>query len=377
MPTPILMPALSPTMTEGNLAKWLKAEGDAVKSGDVIAEIETDKATMEVEAVDEGTIGRILVQAGTEGVKVNEPIAMLLAEGEDKAALDGEAGAKAQASSDGGGAGGGTASQPATAKGYGDAGPVDGAVAPKSGPEAGLATPDAKSPSAAPQKGNGQAGPASTQASPSRAEGERIFASPLARRMAEQSGLDLAKVSGSGPHGRIVKTDVEAALARKPEASAPAAAAAAPAPAQAPTAAPSQPVAGKGPEAARPPAVTQPTAPFTANYEEIPLSNMRKVIAKRLTEAKQTIPHFYLSIDVELDALMAMRAQLNGREKADYKLSVNDFVIKAVAITLRRVPGCNASWGGDKIFQYKDIDVSVAVAIEGGLITPIIRKADQ
>jgi pyruvate dehydrogenase E2 component (dihydrolipoamide acetyltransferase) len=382
MPTPILMPALSPTMTEGNLAKWLKNEGDAVKSGDVIAEIETDKATMEVEAVDEGTIGRILVQAGTEGVKVNEPIAMLLEEGEDASALEGGASPPpkqaTQPSPAGGDASGGTSSQPATAKGYGDAGPVDGAVAPKSGPEAGLATPDAKAQPAA-QKGNGRAGPPSTQPqpqAPARAEGERIFASPLARRMAEQSGLDLARVNGSGPHGRIVKTDVEAALARKPEASAPAATAA-PARAEAPTAAAPQPAAGKGPEAARPPAVTQPTAPYTGNYEEIPLSSMRKVIAKRLTEAKQTIPHFYLSLDVELDALLAMRTQLNGREKADYKLSVNDFVIKAVAMGLRKVPGANAAWGGDKIYQYKDIDVSIAVAIDGGLITPIIRKADQ
>jgi pyruvate dehydrogenase E2 component (dihydrolipoamide acetyltransferase) len=215
MPTPILMPALSPTMTEGNLAKWLKNEGDPIKSGDVIAEIETDKATMEVEAVDEGTLGKILVQAGTEGVKVNEPIAMLLEEGEDASALQEGAGSAKAAPAQGGGEGG---TPPAPAKGYGDAGPVDGAVAPKGGPEAGLATPDAKG---GPARGNGQAGPAAS--APRRAEGERVFASPLARRMAEQSGLDLAKVNGSGPHGRIVKTDVEAALARKPEAAKPAA----------------------------------------------------------------------------------------------------------------------------------------------------------
>src|SRR5690349_15879844 len=337
MPTPILMPALSPTMTEGNLARWLKNEGDPIKSGDVIAEIETDKATMEVEAVDEGTLGKILVQGGTEGVKVNQPIALLLEEGEDKSALEGAGAGGAPASASPAGGSGG---QPTEAKGYGDAGPVDPAVCPASGPEAQMVSPDAK-----PGRGNGQAGPAATTGA-ARGEGDRIFASPLARRMAEQSGLELAKLKGTGPHGRIVKADIEAALSRKPEAAAQ------------PTAAPAAaaPQAAAGPEAARPPAVTQPTAPFSANYTEIPLTNMRKVIAKRLTEAKQTIPHFYLALDIELDALLAMRAQLNARDKADYKLSVNDFVIKATALALRKVPGCNASWGGDKVFQYKDID---------------------
>jgi pyruvate dehydrogenase E2 component (dihydrolipoamide acetyltransferase) len=242
---------------------------------------------------------------------------------------------------------------PAPAKGYGDAGPVDEAVA-RSEPEKRLASP-------AVGRGNGQAG----QPEPSpRAEGDRVFASPLARRMAQQAGLDLAQLKGTGPHGRIVKADIEAALSRKPEAARPAERPAAPAPAA-------------GPQAATPPAITQPTAPPSAAYEEIALSNMRKVIAKRLTESKQTIPHFYLSLDCALDALLEMRSKLNAREGADYKLSVNDFVIKATALALRKVPGCNASWGGDKIFQYKDIDVSVAVAIEGGLITPIIRRADQ
>ena len=318
MPIKILMPALSPTMTEGNLAKWLKNEGDAVKAGDVIAEIETDKATMEVEAVDEGTLGKILVPGGTEGVKVNEPIALLLEEGEDRSALDG------------------------------------GAAAPA-------------------PKANGEAKPAAVESSAAHAPqapvappaelGERIAASPLARRMAAQAGIDLRRVKGSGPHGRIVKADIEAAAkgGARPAPVAEARAAPAPAPAAAQPAAPAP----------------APAAPPTAAYDEIPLNNMRKVIARRLTEAKQTIPHFYLTIDCELDALLAMRAQLNAREGADYKLSVNDFVIKAVALGMRKVPGVNAAWGGDKIYQFRDIDVSVAVAIDGGLITPIVRKADQ
>ena len=317
MPIKILMPALSPTMTEGNLAKWLKNEGDAIKAGDVIAEIETDKATMEVEAVDEGTLGKILVPAGTEGVAVNAPIALLLEEGEDQSALDGGAPAPAP-------------------KANGEAKPA----APESAP-----APSAQAPAAAAAD-----------------LGERVAASPLARRMAAQAGIDLKSVQGSGPHGRIVKSDIEAALkggprpAAAPQAKTEAAPAAAAAPAPAPAA---------------------PAAPPTAVYDEIPLNNMRKVIARRLTEAKQTIPHFYLTIDCELDALLAMRAQLNGREGADYKLSVNDFVIKAVALSMRKVPGVNAAWGGDRIFQFKDVDVSVAVAIDGGLITPIVRKADQ
>src|SRR3954452_2621990 len=338
MPIKILMPALSPTMTEGNLAKWLKNEGDQIKSGDVIAEIETDKATMEGEAVDEGTLGKSLVPGGTEGVKVNEPIALLLEEGEDKSALEG----------------GTAAPQPTPAsKGNGQA-----------RAEAEAKVPDGP---ASPQSG-GVARELMTEAKPASGPGggERIAASPLARRMAAQSGLDLQGLQGSGPHGRIVKTDIEAALkgGARPAAAAPEAKAA-PAPAPAPAAAPA------------PAPAPAPVAPPTAGYDEIPLNNMRKVIARRLTEAKQTIPHFYLTVDIELDALLAMRAQLNGREGADYKLSVNDFVIKAVALGMRKVPGVNAAWGGDKIYQFKDIDVSVAVAIDGGLITPIVRKADQ
>ena len=321
MPIKILMPALSPTMTEGNLAKWLKNEGDPVKAGDVIAEIETDKATMEVEAVDEGTLGKILVPGGTEGVKVNEPIALLLEEGEDKSALEGDNGAPA-------------------AKPNGEAKPASASAA---------AAPSPTAPSPAP--------------SPAAAQGERIAASPLARRMAAQAGLDLAGLAGSGPRGRIVKADIDAALAGGAK----------PAPKPTEKTAASAPAPAATPMPAAAPAGPLPGAAF----EEIPLNNMRKVIARRLTEAKQTIPHFYLTIDCELDALMALRAQLNGREGADYKLSVNDFVIKAVAQGMRKVPGVNASWGGDRIYQYHDVDVSVAVAIEGGLITPILRKADQ
>jgi pyruvate dehydrogenase E2 component (dihydrolipoamide acetyltransferase) len=328
MPIKILMPALSPTMTEGNLARWVKNEGDTVKAGDVIAEIETDKATMEVEAVDEGTLGKILVPGGTEGVKVNEPIALLLEEGEDASAL--EAGAA-----------------PAPAKANGEA--------KEQAKEA--RKPDSP---ASPQSG-GVARERMVEAEPpSAGQGERVFASPLARRMAEQAGLDLKQVKGTGPHGRIIKADIEAALKG-------------PRPAAAPEAKPAQ-----QPAAAPAPAPAAALGPIPgAAYEEIQLSNMRKVIARRLTEAKRDIPHFYLTLDCRLDALLAMRAQLNGREGADYKLSVNDFVIKAVALAMRRVPGVNASWGGDKVYQYKDVDVSVAVAIEGGLITPIVRRADQ
>lgn len=309
MPIEIKMPALSPTMTEGNLAKWLKQEGDEVTSGDVIAEIETDKATMEVEAVDEGRIGRILVEEGSEGVAVNATIALLLEEGEDAGAL-------------------------ATFK---------AGTAPK---EAQAAKTQAAAPvKSAPVKANGQTAPV--------AAGERIFASPLAKRIAKQEGLDLAAISGSGPHGRIVKADIEKALASG---------------------------TGKAPAAA-----AAPTAPVTglaapagsAAPVEIPLSNMRKVIARRLTESKQTVPHFYLTIDCELDALLALRKQLNGRDGADYKLSVNDFVIKASALALKKVPMANVSFGGDKLLQYQSIDISIAVAIPDGLITPIIRHADQ
>jgi pyruvate dehydrogenase E2 component (dihydrolipoamide acetyltransferase) len=356
MPIEIRMPALSPTMTEGNLARWLKHEGDQVAPGDVIAEIETDKATMEVEAIDEGTLGKIVIGDGTEGVPVNTVIGVLLEEGEDQSALEGYRG-------DGGGAkapdpereeraGGKTETKPAAAEARpGEPGgrPVDRAVQPEA----------REAPAKGKPAGNGAA------------RGERIFASPLAKRMAKQAGIDLAMLEGSGPHGRIVKADIERAIqmgvperARptpekaRPEAPA---RAEAPRPAEAPGIAPAVP----------------PTPPPAEPYEEIKLSNMRKVIARRLTEAKQTIPHYYLTIDCELDALLKLRAELNARPGADYKLSVNDFLIKALALALRDVPAANRAWGGDKMYQYRDVDIGVAVAIPDGLVTPLIRKADQ
>ena len=310
MPIEILMPALSPTMTEGNLAKWLKNEGEAVKPGDVIAEIETDKATMEVEAVDEGKLGKILVPAGSQGVKVNQPIALLLEEGEDASAL-----AKA-----------------ATAA------PKPAAPAPTPAPATAPA-PVASQPAAAPT-------PAPVAAA---ATGERVFASPLARRMAQQAGLDLARVNGSGPHGRIVKADIDAALARG------APAAAKPTPAATP--------------AAAPPAFGLPA------FTEQPHSMMRKVIARRLVESKREAPHFYLTIDCNLDRLLQLRQEINAKREKD-KISVNDLVIKASALALKRVPAANASWTETAVRLYQAADVSVAVATPGGLITPIIRSAD-
>ena len=311
MATNILMPALSPTMTEGNLARWLKQEGDRIKAGDVIAEIETDKATMEVEAVDEGILGRILVPAGTQGVKVNDVIAVLVEAGE--------------------------------------AVPAAGA-APKATPAA-VPAPAAPAPIAA--------APAAAAPAPV-ASGDRVFASPLARRMAAQAGLDIGQIAGSGPNGRIVKADVDAALSRGP----------APVAAAAPVAAPA-PIAA--PRPATPGAIT---APHTA----VPNSSIRKVIARRLAESKATIPHFYVSTDVEIDALLKIRADLNTRSPKDgpgaYKLSVNDLVIKATAVTLRRFPNVNAMWTEDAILQLHDVDISVAVSIPDGLITPIVKNAD-
>ncbi len=329
MPIEIRMPALSPTMSEGTLARWLKKEGEKVEPGEVIAEIETDKATMEFETADEGVLAKILVPEGTEGVKVGEPIAILLEEGEDASALE-AAPAKAAAAA-------GSAPSPAPAATAAEAAP---------------AAPASPAPAAA------------APAAP-RADGERIFASPLARRMAEQAGLDLRTIRGSGPHGRIVKADIERALAERE---------AKPAAAERPAAPAAAPVAAAAP-AAPSPALLQPIP--NMEYDELPLSNMRKVIARRLTESKQQIPHFYLTIDCELDALLELRSRLNARPGADYKLSVNDFVIKAVALAIRRKPDVNASFGGDRIYRYRSIDISVAVATPGGLITPIVREADR
>jgi pyruvate dehydrogenase E2 component (dihydrolipoamide acetyltransferase) len=336
MPIELRMPALSPTMTEGNLARWLKKEGEHISAGEVIAEIETDKATMEVEAADDGTLGKIVVAEGSEGVPVNTVIGLLLEDGEDESALQSfkaDAPAKADA-----------APAPAEKK------PPAEVPASAQAAAAPAAAPPASRPAA--RAGNG-------------ADSGRIFASPLAKRMAAQAGLDLAALQGSGPRGRIVKADIEQALKEGKPAAAPAAAEAHP-PLEAPAA--PQPVAP-------PPAA--PVAPPAAAYTEIPLTNMRKVIARRLTESKQTVPHFYLSVDCTLDALLALRKGLNERPGADYKLSVNDFVIKAAALALRKVPAANVSFGGDKIYQYHDIDVGVAVAIPDGLVTPVIRRADQ
>jgi pyruvate dehydrogenase E2 component (dihydrolipoamide acetyltransferase) len=324
MPTEILMPALSPTMEEGTLAKWLVKEGDTVASGDILAEIETDKATMEFEAVDEGVIGKILVEEGTEGVKVNAPIAVLLEDGES-------------------------------------AGDIGKGSAPAETPE-----PEAKAP--APEAPAAAAAATPAPAAPQAADGSRIFASPLARRIAAGKGLDLARIKGSGPHGRIVKADVEGATA------APAAAAA---PAEAKTTAP----------APAPAAAAMPTGPAAAQVlkmyegreiEEVALNGMRKTVAARLTEAKQTIPHFYLRREIRLDALMAFRAQLNKQlEGRGVKLSVNDFIIKACANALQAVPDANAVWAGDRIIKLKPSDVAVAVAVDGGLFTPVLQDAHQ
>ncbi|BCH32820.1 acetyltransferase component of pyruvate dehydrogenase complex [Mesorhizobium sp. L-8-10] len=347
MPINITMPALSPTMEEGNLSKWLVKEGDHVSPGDVIAEIETDKATMEVEAVDEGTVARIVVPAGTEGVKVNALIAILAGEGEDAgAAAKGDGAAK-------------PAAEPAKAE------PA------KSEP----AKAEAPAPAAKPA-GNGAAGPVeAAKPAASSGDGNRVFASPLARRIAKDAGLDVSAIAGSGPHGRVVKADVEAAIAgggARPAAEA-----------KAPTAAP---VPSPAP-AAKPmsdEAVLKLFEP--GSYELVPHDNMRKTIARRLVEAKSSVPHFYLTLDCEIDALLALRKQLNDAapmvktEKGEapaYKLSVNDMIIKAMAMALMAVPDANASWTEGAMVKHKRADVGVAVSIPGGLITPIVRKADQ
>ena len=328
MPVKILMPALSPTMTEGTLAKWLVGEGDTVNSGDVIAEIETDKATMEVEAVEEGKLGKILVAEGTEGVAVNNVIALLLEEGEDDNAL---AGVDVLAAPSG-----------------------NGSTPPATGPTPAPAV-AAPSPAALP---TAQAAPPAA-AAPAAASGARVVASPLARRMASQARLDLASVAGTGPNGRIVKADVEAALSGG---GAPVSAAAAP---------------SASPAVAQATPTTAEKLPFEPDFELESLSTMRKTIARRLTESKQQIPHFYLLVDCEIDELLAMRQTLNDKADSAYKLSVNDMVIKAAAIALRRVPKANASWTDEGVKLYKSVDISVAVAIEGGLITPVVRQADN
>ncbi|MDX2264628.1 MAG: pyruvate dehydrogenase complex dihydrolipoamide acetyltransferase [Hyphomicrobiales bacterium] len=336
MPIQILMPALSPTMEHGKLAKWLVKEGDKVASGKVLAEIETDKATMEVEAIDEGIVGKILVPEGTDGVAVNAPIAVLLEEGEDASAIG--------------------APMPASAKAPSDAAetgrPGEGA-----GLRGGTPAPTSAATAALPQIANGKAN----------GHGGRIFASPLARRVAKERGVDLAALTGSGPHGRIVLADVEKA----------------PPPGAAQTPPKGQSLTVSPPPAASPLAMTddQIMALYEpGSYEIAPHDNMRRTIAQRLTVAKSTIPHFYLNIDCELDKLLAARQSLNVRSPKDgpgaYKLSVNDFIIKALALALQRVPDANAVWSERGMVRLKRVDVAVAVAVEGGLFTPVIRAAE-
>ncbi|MEM6383544.1 MAG: pyruvate dehydrogenase complex dihydrolipoamide acetyltransferase [Pseudomonadota bacterium] len=335
MPINILMPALSPTMEEGNLAKWLVKEGDSVTSGDVLAEIETDKATMEVEAVDEGTVGKIVVPDGTAGVKVNELIAVLLEDGEDASAMD-------------------------------------AAPAPPSAPE------PSAGPAATVGGGETQTGlPSHVHTHPAEPTppapvvgGNRIIASPLARRLAKQNGIDLAALSGSGPRGRIIKADIEAAISSGS------------APSQATTSsAAAPPAAAKAvPSGMSDDAVLKNFE--EGSYELVAHDGMRKTIASRLTESKQTIPHFYVSVDCQLDELLALRSQLNksapvNDDKPAYKLSVNDMVIKALALALRDVPEANVSWTSSDMVKHKHADVGVAVSIPGGLITPIIRRAEE
>ncbi|EAQ23974.1 pyruvate dehydrogenase complex dihydrolipoamide acetyltransferase [Roseovarius sp. 217] len=320
MPIEILMPALSPTMEEGTLAKWLVKEGDTVSAGDLLAEIETDKATMEFEAVEEGVVGKLLVAEGTEGVKVNTPIAVMLEDGESASDI-GSAPAKAKTSE----------------------------------------APSEKSPEAAPQKAD-EAKPAPAAAKSG--DGARIFASPLARRIAADKGIDLAGIKGSGPHGRIVKADVEGAKSS----TAPVKDAAKPA-----DKAPAPASIASGPSSDAVIAMYQ-----GREYEEVKLDGMRKTIAARLTEAKQTVPHFYLRREIRLDALMKFRADLNKQlEARGVKLSVNDFIIKACALALQAVPDANAVWAGDKVLRLKPSDVAVAVAIEGGLFTPVLKDAEM
>jgi len=339
MATNILMPALSPTMTEGTLARWLKKEGDTIKAGDVIAEIETDKATMEVEAVDEGVLGKILVDDGTEGVKVNAPIAILVDRGE--AVPD---------------------------------------AAPAATPPREVAPPSPAAPNRPPQPAPPQPSPppaAAPAVAPAPAAGnghdsggERIFASPLARRMAKQAGIDLAAIKGTGPSGRIVRADIEAAQSgARPAPAAP------PQPGSAPSAQPA-------PAAAAPPAPAARAPAVTAAHKLVPHSSIRKVIARRLTEAKSTVPHFYVSMDIEIDALIELMDKLNAksppREHPDWHfITINDLVIKASALALRKHPTVNAAWTEDGMAMFEDVDISVAVAIPDGLITPIVRSADK
>jgi pyruvate dehydrogenase E2 component (dihydrolipoyllysine-residue acetyltransferase) len=343
MPINILMPALSPTMEKGNLAKWLKKEGDKVKSGDVIAEIETDKATMEVEAVDEGTIAKILVPEGTQDVPVNDVIAVLAGDGEDVKAA-GSGATSAGAASAPPKAAAPPAPTPAAAKPA-----VAAAAAPAAKAEAPAPAAPKPQPAAPAAQANGHA---------------RTFSSPLARRLAKESGIELARINGTGPHGRVIARDVEEARSGK-GLKAPAAA-----PAGAPGIAPSM-------------SDKQILALFEpGSYEVVPHDGMRRTIAQRLTASVQTVPHFYLTMDCDIGKLLAAREEINAsapkdkEKKPAYKLSVNDFVIKAMAIALQRIPNANVSWTEGGMLKHKHSDIGVAVAMPGGLITPIIRKAE-
>jgi pyruvate dehydrogenase E2 component (dihydrolipoamide acetyltransferase) len=325
MPIKILMPALSPTMTEGNLARWLKKEGDEVKSGDVLAEIETDKATMEVEAVDEGKLGKILVKEGAQGVKVNDPIAVLLEEGEDPKSID------PFLKSDK------PAALPAKAE------------APKAEAKPEQPKAEAPKPAAAPAAPVPAAPrPAASQQAPAVPSGGRVFASPLAKRIAKESGIDLVRIQGSGPHGRIVLADVEQAK-----------------------------TSGVGAGLGLGGLLAGVGANFPPARSRVqPHTTMRKVIAQRLTQSKQTVPHFYATVDCEIDRLLDLRAELNAIDET-MKLSVNDFVIKAAALALIQMPDANASWSDEGVVLYDSADISIAVAIPGGLITPIIKSAEK
>jgi pyruvate dehydrogenase E2 component (dihydrolipoamide acetyltransferase) len=351
MPIEIRMPALSPTMTEGNLARWLKKEGDEVHSGDVIAEIETDKATMEYEAADEGRLGRIIVPEGAQGIKVNQPIALLLEEGEDQSALAGFAAGSLPA-------------EPKT-----ELAPALASPHPNPPPPAREGGASAAPPlNPPPPAGEGRVG----VNGPGTANGGRVFASPLARRMAVHAGLDLSAIRGSGPQGRVVKADIERALA--------APGALRPAPMPAPATVPPAAAAGF----AKPQVVALAGNP---PFVEKPHSAMRRVIARRLAEAKQTIPHFYLTVDCAIDDLLKIRATLNAKSPSLPSpaggggkaggISINDFVIRAAALALRQVPAANASWSDDAILLWQRVDIAVAVALDDGLITPIVKGADQ
>jgi pyruvate dehydrogenase E2 component (dihydrolipoamide acetyltransferase) len=317
MPINIQMPALSPTMEEGTLAKWLVKEGDTVKSGDLLAEIETDKATMEFEAVDEGTIAKIVVPEGSDGVKVGTVIAVLAAEGEDAGAASAPA-----------------PKEEAKAKAEVKAEPV-------------AAQPQAAST------------PAPAPAPASQAQGDRVKASPLARRLAEQKGVDLASLQGSGPGGRVIKADIDGAAQSTP----------APAPAPVTSGSSASPASAGAPVAAQ---------DFGIPHEAVKLSNMRKTIARRLTESKQQVPHIYLTVDVRLDALLKLRGELNASlESRGVKLSVNDLLIKALAVSLIQVPECNVQFAGDQLLKFHRADISVAVSVPTGLITPIVTEAES